>query len=87
MLYIHTNFVQEVDYGRLNVSLRRRLLKSYAKSVTLYGADIVWTTGCRETNYLESYEIQTWRSTDMIDMIKYETELEYQRKNKFIKIY
>jgi hypothetical protein len=51
--------------SKLNLELRKKLVKCYIWSIDLYGAE-TWTIRKLDQKYLESFEMWCWRSMEMI---------------------
>ena len=51
--------------GKLDLQLRKQMLKCYVWSVALYGAE-TWTLRKQERTYLESFEMWCWRKMEKI---------------------
>jgi hypothetical protein len=54
--------------SKLNLNLRRKLVKCYIRSIALYGAE-TWTLGKIDQKYLESFEMWCWRRIEKISWI------------------
>jgi hypothetical protein len=50
---------------KLNIELRKKLVKCYVLSIALYGSE-TWTLRQLERKYLESFEIWYWRRMEKI---------------------
>ena len=50
---------------RLDINLRKKLVKCYIWSTELYGAE-TWTLGKVDQKYLESFEMWCWRRMEKI---------------------
>jgi len=46
--------------SKLDLNLRKKLIKCYIWSMTLYGAE-TWTLRAADQKYLESFEMWSWR--------------------------
>ena len=51
--------------SKLDLNLRKKLIKCYIWSMTLYGAE-TWTLRATDEKYLESFEIWCWRRMEKI---------------------
>jgi hypothetical protein len=51
--------------SKLDLNLRKKLVKCYIWSIALYGAE-TWTLGKVDRKYLESFEMWCWRSMEKI---------------------
>ncbi|KDR16678.1 hypothetical protein L798_09068 [Zootermopsis nevadensis] len=51
--------------SKLGLELKKKLVKCYVWSVTLYGAE-TWTLRKKEQKYLESFEMWCWRRIEKI---------------------
>jgi hypothetical protein len=51
--------------SKLDLELRKKLVKCYIWSITLYGVE-TWTLGKLDQKYLESFERWCWRRMDKI---------------------
>jgi hypothetical protein len=51
--------------SKLDLNLRKKLVKCYIWSITLYGAE-TWTLRKMDQNYLESFEMWCWRRMEKI---------------------
>ena len=51
--------------SKLDLNLRKTLLKCYIWSMALYGAEI-WTIRAADQKYLESFEMWCWRRMEKI---------------------
>jgi hypothetical protein len=51
--------------SKLDLNLRKKLVKSYIWSITLCGAE-TWTTRALDQKYLESFEMWCWRRMEKI---------------------
>jgi hypothetical protein len=54
--------------GKLEISLRNKLVKCCIWSIALYGAEI-WTLWSADQNYLENFEVWCWRRMEKISWI------------------
>jgi len=50
--------------SKLDLNLRKKLVKCYIWSMALYGAE-TWTLRARDQKYLESFEMWCWRRMDI----------------------
>jgi hypothetical protein len=50
--------------SKLDLNLRKKLVKCYIWSVALYGAE-TWTLRKADQKYLESFEMWCWRRMDI----------------------
>jgi len=50
----------------LDLNLRRKLVKCYILSMSLYGAE-TWTLRAADQKYLESFEMWCWRRMENIE--------------------
>jgi hypothetical protein len=48
----------------LDLNLRKKLVKCYIWTITLYGAE-TWTLRATDQKYLESFEVWCWRSMEI----------------------
>ena len=51
--------------SKLNLNLRKKLVKCYIWSMDLYGAE-TWTLRTADKKYLESFEMWCWRRMEKI---------------------
>ena len=51
--------------SKLDLNLRKKLVKSYIWSMALYGAE-TWTLRAADKKYLESFEMSSWRRMEKI---------------------
>jgi len=51
--------------SKLDLNLRKKLLKCYIWSIGLYGAE-TWTLGAADKKYLESFKMWCWRRMEKI---------------------
>jgi hypothetical protein len=51
--------------SKLELNLRKKLVKGYIWSIALYGAE-TWTLGKVDQKYLESFEMWCWRRLEII---------------------
>jgi hypothetical protein len=51
--------------GKLDLNLRKKLVKCYIWSIALYGAE-TWTLRKIDRKYLESFEMWCWRIMEKI---------------------
>jgi len=51
--------------SKLDVNLRKKLIKSYVWSIALYGAE-TWTLRATDPKHLESFEMWCWRRMEKI---------------------
>jgi hypothetical protein len=51
--------------SKLDLNLRKKLVKCYIWSIALYGAE-TWTLRKVDQNYLESFEVWCWRRMEKI---------------------
>jgi hypothetical protein len=51
--------------SKLDLNLRKKLIKCYIWSMALYGAE-TWTLQAADQKYLESFEMWCWRRTDHV---------------------
>ena len=65
MAKIAFNKKRNILTGKLNLQLRKNLMKCYIWSVALYGAE-TWTIRKKEKKYLESFEMWCWRRMEKI---------------------
>jgi hypothetical protein len=66
--------------SKLDLNLRKKLLKCYIWSMDLYGAE-TWTIGTVDQKHLESFEMWCWRRTEKnswIDHVRNEVLLKSQ---------
>ena len=56
--------------GKLDLDLRKKLVKCYIWSIVLYGAE-TWTLRAADQKYLESSEMWCWRRMEKISWIDY----------------
>jgi hypothetical protein len=71
---------------KLDLELRKKLVKCYIWSIALYGAE-TWTLRELDQKYLESFEIWCWRTMEKInwtDRINNEAVLHRVKKEKNI---
>ena len=54
--------------SKLNLNLRKKLVKCYIWSMDLYGAE-TWTLRAADQKYLESFEMWWWRWMEKISWI------------------
>ena len=54
--------------SKLDLDLRKKLVKCYTWSMTLYGAE-TWTLRAADQKYLESFEMWCWRRMEKISWI------------------
>ena len=52
--------------SKLDLELRKKLVKCYIWSIALYGAE-TWTLRAVDQKHLESFEMWCWRRMDMFD--------------------
>jgi hypothetical protein len=60
---------------KLDLNLRKKLVKCYIWSMALYGAE-TWTLRGADQKYLESFEIWCWRRMEKIGWIDHVRNLE-----------
>ena len=51
--------------SKLDLNLRKKLVKRYVWSMAFYGAE-TWTLRAADQNYLESFEMWCWRRMETI---------------------
>ena len=51
--------------SKLDLNLRKKLIKCYILSMALYGAE-TWTLRAADQKYLESFEMRCWRRMEKI---------------------
>ena len=56
---------KEVFNRKLNIELKKKLVRCYVWSVALYGSE-TWTLTKLERKYLESFEMWCWRRMEKI---------------------
>jgi hypothetical protein len=56
--------------SKLNLNLRKKLVKCYIWSMALYGAE-TWTLPAADQKYLESFEMWCWRRMEKISWTDY----------------
>jgi hypothetical protein len=61
-------FKRGVMFCKLDLNLRKKLVKCYIWSMTLYGAE-TWTLRAADQKYLESFEMWCWRRMEKISWI------------------
>ena len=52
--------------SKLDLNLRKKLIKCYIWSMALYGADETWTLRAADQKYLESFEMWCWKRMEKI---------------------
>ena len=65
--------------GKLDLNLKKKLVKCYVWSVALYGAE-TWTLRKKERNYLEAFEMWCWRRMEKISYMDRITNEEVLRR-------
>ena len=65
--------------GKLDLKLKKKLVKCYVWSVALYGAE-TWTLRKKERNYLEAFEMWCWRRMEKISYMDRITNEEVLRR-------
>ena len=53
--------------SKLELNLRKKLIKCYIWSIALYGTEI-WTLRAAEQKHLESFEMWCWRRMEKINL-------------------
>ena len=59
------NKKKTLSTSKLDLNLRKKLVKCYIWSMALYGAE-TWTLRAADKKYLESYELWCWRRMEKI---------------------
>jgi hypothetical protein len=71
--------------SKLDLNLRKKLVKCYIWSISLYGAER-WTLRKMDKKYLESFEMWCWRRTEIswIDRVRHEEVLHRVKEERNI---